>query len=81
MINTGCIVVKNSLWSRRFVQLWLDQQLQPNVINDQTGFDSLYQHRQHLLSSIENKLHILPSHVLNSVAPAMSRQEAHHQVS
>lgn len=69
------------MWTRRFIQLWLDQRLQDGVINDQTGFDYLYQHRQPLLPSIENKVHILPSHVLNSVAPAMGRQEPHHQVS
>ena len=85
--NTGCFIVKNTLWSREFLSDWWNN-YDHSLDHDQIFFDKLYKHR---LDSVKNsningnhdlKSHIviLPTHVLNSIPPPQLYQEEQHKV-
>ncbi len=72
IINTGSLLLRNSEWTRRLLLQWLMMRHNPNVINDQTGFDYLYS--RYMRGSDKQKLAILEPNEFNSVLPAMSQQ-------
>lgn len=90
MINSGSLLIKNSKWSRTFLQQWWEIQ-DRRLLSDQEQFDLLYQHllsngessgvmEQQRRSYLEEKIKILPPYALNSDPPAMTKQQPHHPV-
>jgi hypothetical protein len=83
MINTGVMLFRNSFWTRRFVSQWLKKAEDPLNFNEQVGFDNLVASLMRSKPSagdLQEKIVILPIHVLNSEAPAMWKQQPTHQV-
>lgn len=85
LINSGCIIVKNSQWSRSFLNEWWEL-ADRRLYSDQEQFDLLFEKRRREairsgvgLSSFLDKVAILPPHRLNSDPPAMSKQRPGHQ--
>jgi hypothetical protein len=89
MINSGCLLIKNSQWSRSFLQQWWEIQ-DRKLLSDQEQFDLLYQtllsreqessDQQKQIKLLEEKIKILPPYALNSDPPAMTKQQEHHPV-
>lgn len=85
MINSGCIIVKNTHWSRRFLKEWWDF-ADRNLYSDQEQFDLLYEHKKKIamkqgnINSFIEKIAILPPHRINTDPPAMTKQKPTHQV-
>lgn len=84
LINTGCIVVRNSLWSKKFLQEWLELKSNKHILNEQIGFDHLYQvyktrDKQQGTNHLQ-KIAILSPEILNSIFPAMREQLPTHKV-
>lgn len=52
--------------------------LASHILNDQMGFESLYHKRS--IHEMRTKVAILEPYVLNSILPAMGKQEKHHAV-
>lgn len=83
LINSGAVLIRNSLWSQRFLSLWWTYQSR-QFYSDQEQFDLLYSYlssesQQQLQSSsfaknLTNKIIILPPEILNSDPPAMTKQ-------
>lgn len=78
LINTGAFIVRRSAWSEQFLIKWLAMRLKPEAINDQSGFDLLF--NRYLDNVDRQKIAVLLSHELNSAAPAMSQQLPSHKV-
>jgi hypothetical protein len=78
LINSGTVMVKNSAWSRRFLQDWWDF-ADRRLYSDQEQFDMLYK-AQVLSGKISNRVAILPPDALNSDPPAMTQQKPNNQV-
>lgn len=78
LVNTGCMILRNTQWLRSFLYHWVAQRTLEGVINEQLGFErviALYAKQE-----IERKIKIFPISILNSEAPAMGKQLPHHQV-
>jgi len=75
--NTGCLLVRNSLWTRRFLRDWIAQKDLPGVANEQLGFECLY---RTLDPVAREKIAILPAHVLNSIASPIGEQMPTHKI-
>jgi hypothetical protein len=78
LINSGTVMVKNSAWSRRFLQDWWDF-ADRRLYSDQEQFDMLYK-AQVLSGKTSNRVAILPPDALNSDPPAMTQQKPNNQV-
>ena len=76
--NTGFIIVRNSVWARQFLQDWLQLRHLPGIETEQLGFEAIYRSRGVL--EMDEKIAILPAHVMNSIAAPMGEQLPHHQV-
>eukprot|EP01032_Pedospumella_encystans_P016012 gene16012-18287_t len=85
LINSGCIMVRNSEWARTFLSEWwtfVDRRL----FSDQEQFDLLYESRRKAAAKMGDErlftdnIVILPPDKLNSDPPAMVQQKAHNQV-
>ena len=74
--NTGCMIIKSTLWSLYFLRLWWES-FDRRLNHDQIFFDKLY---KSLLPSVSDHVKILESHVLNSHPPAVLFQEIQHGV-
>ena len=85
LMNSGCIIVKNTQWSRIFLKEWWDF-ADRNLYSDQEQFDLLYEHRRKIaiiqgnIYSFIDKIAILPPHRINTDPPAMTKQKSYHQV-
>jgi len=79
LVNTGCMVIRNTSWMRRFLHHWLAERNTPGVDNEQLGFEKAI--ASYPKDVIVEKIVILPIATLNSEAPAMGKQLPHHQVS
>ena len=87
MVNTGCMIVRVSEWSRLFFREWWNATERVNGM-DQHVFDLIYQRRKVASTQpgqkgtegdhIESKIAILPTHALNSHIPASRHQQPHH---
>lgn len=79
MMNSGVIIVRNSLWTRQVLSLWwtfADRRLH----SDQEQFDLLYQHFKHSQDwQLQRRIVILPPDAINSDPPAMANQKPHNQ--
>lgn len=85
LINSGCIIVRNSRWSRTFLNEWWEL-ADRRLYSDQEQFDLLFEKRRReaIRSGVQpsaflEKVAILPPHRLNSDPPAMSKQRPGHQ--
>ena len=85
LINSGCIIVRNSQWSRAFLNEWWEL-ADRRLYSDQEQFDLLFERRRREAigsgagpSAFLDKVAILPPHRLNSDPPAMSKQRPDHQ--
>lgn len=85
LINSGCILVRNSEWARTFLSEWwsfADRRL----FSDQEQFDLLYESRRKAAAKMGDErlftdnIVILPPDKLNSDPPAMVQQKDHNQV-
>ena len=74
--NTGCFIVRNTEWTRAWLERWW-QDFDHTEAHDQIMFDRLY--KRQLPESAEH-IAILPAHVLNSVPPASLFQEEDHRI-
>ena len=70
--------MRNSVYSKKFLHLWIAERLEEGIDTEQLGFDSIIRSTYH--SDLGNKIMILEPHILNSVAPAISKQQISHQV-
>ncbi len=70
--NTGCFIVRNSQWSRDFLQRWWNSER--SYAHDQILFDRLY---RSLLPGVTDRIAVLPTTALNSVPPAYTGSEQH----
>lgn len=75
--NTGCIILRNSLWSKSFLLDWLACKDKLGSLNEQLGLQCTI--GLHVGVNPE-QLSILDGATLNSLAPAMGKQLPHHQV-
>ncbi len=90
--NTGCMIVRNTVWSKHFLKDWwyghtryngevntnIDENFTHHIIaHDQYYFDRLY---RSLSISDQSHIFILPTEALNSVPPAHLHQSSNHQV-
>jgi len=75
--NTGFIIIKNNRWSTNFLYNWYNERLKTNYINDQNGFEIVY---NIFYNASRDKIIILPPDAINSDAPPMSRQKDHNQI-
>jgi hypothetical protein len=81
-MNSGSILVRNSVWSRTFLEEWWTF-ADRRMYSDQEQFDMLYQHRSRSSSQavdLRKNAHILPPEAMNSDPPAMTNMRSHHQV-
>lgn len=82
LINSGCIVVRNTLWARRFLSEWW-RYADRTLFSDQEQFDLLYENNRRQVqpeSLFTNNIVILPPDKLNSDPPAMTMQKPYNQV-
>lgn len=89
MVNTGCMIVRVSEWSRRFFQEWWDATERVNGM-DQHVFDLVFRRRKESsapptnsgisIDEVETKIAILPTYALNSHIPAFKHQQPHHNI-
>ena len=75
--NTGCFIMKNTLWSREFLKDWWNL-FDRSLNHDQIFFDKLYKLR--LASDVREHVTILPIEILNSIPPPMLYQKPSHQI-
>jgi hypothetical protein len=87
LINTGCMIFRNSHWTKAFLQKWIDQKDSSSVYNEQLGFDFLYKQVMEVEKrdpsaslSLKGRIKILPIQNLNSEAPPMWKQQLSHKV-
>jgi hypothetical protein len=78
MVNTGCMVFRNTEWSKNFIAEWINCKYTPGSLNEQLGFHCVYER----FSESEMNFHvtILPAHILNSIAPPMNSLLPEHKV-
>ena len=78
--NSGVMIFRNSQWSIDFIKLWLSYREKYGT--DQLGFESAYYYcmNDNKRSSNKNKIKIVPAHILNSDAPAMTTHTQSHPV-
>lgn len=77
--NSGCIIVKNSQWAIKFLTDWWKlHEGKEGLMTDQLGFETIYKSRPVL--EMGKRIALLPPDILNSDAPPMGRQLAHHKV-
>eukprot|EP01031_Cornospumella_fuschlensis_P027002 gene27002-32623_t len=69
LINTGCLLVRNTAWAVDFLHTWLACRQQPDAHNEQLGFHCAY--KQYMEDEVRKKIAIVAEHELNSIAPAM----------
>ncbi|RYH23692.1 hypothetical protein EON65_17600 [archaeon] len=69
LINTGCLLVRNTAWSLGFLKTWHACRLETGAHNEQLGFHCAY--NQYTEEESHRKIAILTDHELNSIAPAM----------
>ena len=74
--NTGCFVVRNTQWSRAWLQRWWDE-FDHTEAHDQIMFDRLYKAN---LPDAEKHVRIMPEYVLNSIPPPSLYQMPSHPV-
>ena len=81
--NTGCMVFRNTLWTKKFIRRWIENKSKSTCYNEQTGFDELYSSMVNSkeADTLSERVALLPIHVLNSEAPAMWKQQADHKAS
>ena len=75
--NTGVILVKNTLWAKRFLSDWLAEQSVAST--DQQGLQLYLKKIVNRRKDME-KIVFLPPSVLNSEAPPMGRQVDGHKI-
>lgn len=83
MVNTGSMILRNSYWTKRILLRWLEMKDAPDVFNEQLGFDRLFRvisNDPREINIIEERIVVLPIHILNSEAPAMWKQQSSHKV-
>ena len=78
LMNSGAVIVKNSEWSRKFLQEWWSYG-DRNLFSDQEQFDLLYKARV-VEWNLERYVSVLPPDALNSDPPAMTQQKPQNQV-
>ena len=78
--NTGCIIVKNSPWARRFILEWINVRNYNGVINEQLGFQYLFRRNIHNITGFQSRIAILPEAELNSIFPSMTMQGPSHKI-
>ena len=87
LINSGSILVRNSAWSRRFLNNWWTH-ADRRSYSDQEQFDLLYNAMKSgrgLQADMqeefeEHRIAILPPDAINTDPPAMTMQQPHHKV-
>ena len=70
--NTGCFIVKNSLWTRDFLREWWHS-FDRSLAHDQIFFSKLY--RSLSPETRDSHIAVLPTNVLNSTPPPMLYQQ------
>ena len=75
-INSGVLIIRNSAWSRNFLQMWRQRRTESGVFTDQEGFDRLY---RGLDESNRKRIAVLPPAAMNTVLPAMLTYEPRRQ--
>lgn len=86
-INSGFLIIRNTVWSRKFIENWWTNSDRSKVC-DQDAFDLLYSkyikedkiNNIPLTDSISTKVKILRMDALNSHPPAMTMQQPYNQV-
>jgi tetratricopeptide (TPR) repeat protein len=80
LVNSGSVIVKNSKFSRTFLNDWWNF-ADRKLFSDQEQFDMLYKSKQSELSNkYTNKFIILPPDAINTDPPAMTKQKNFNQV-
>ena len=83
LINSGCLLVRNSKWSRNFLRDWWEY-ADRSLFSDQEQFDLLYESRKSSAlpneTAFTDNIVILPPDALNSDPPAMTQQKHHNSV-
>lgn len=79
--NTGCIIVRNTLWARSFLRRWWHRFDRAQGM-DQHAFTKLWEEEggRQTRGDISQHVKILPMHVLNSHIPAWTYQLPQHRV-
>jgi tetratricopeptide (TPR) repeat protein len=76
LVNSGTVLIKNSNWSRKFLNDWWTFATR-KFFSDQEQFDLLYEAKR---EEYKDKVAVLPPDALNSDPPAMTRQKPYNQV-
>lgn len=85
LVNSGCVLVKNSAWARRFLSEWWSH-ADRTLYSDQEQFDLLYEHRRRVAAAesgeraFMDRIAILAPDALNSDPPAMTQQKPYNGV-
>lgn len=85
LINSGCVLVRNSRWARTFLSEWW-RFADRTLFSDQEQFDLVYESRRRYAEaagderSFLDKIVILPPDKLNSDPPAMILQKPYNAV-
>ena len=85
LINSGCVMVRNSPWARAFLADWWNLENR-SLFSDQEQFDLLYEQRRRAAllrgseRSFTENIAILAPDKINSDPPAMVQQKPHNQV-
>lgn len=76
--NTGLIIVRNTLWACKFLEEWLSYRNRFDT--EQEGLAALLAAPAHsaIRQHLAQRLVIVPTSELNSVAPAFSKQQKNH---
>ena len=69
--NTGVMIIRNSIWSKKFIQDWVSQRLFQRDLTDQAGLQRILRIRR----DTAGRVVFVPPNDLNSDAPAMGRQK------
>ena len=86
-INSGFLIIRNTEWSRHFIERWWTSSDRTKVC-DQDAFDLLYSqymkedtiNKTPNLDTISSKVKVLRMDALNSHPPAMIKQQPYNQV-
>ena len=86
-INSGFLIIRNTEWSRHFIERWWSSSDRTKVC-DQDAFDLLYSqymkedtiNNTPVLDTIVTKVKVLRMDALNSHPPAMIKQQPYNQV-
>ena len=74
VVNSGCIIVKNSAWARAFLHRWWTK------FDRSQGMDQHVFNRVWEESDAVDRIKILPVHSINSHIPSWRHQQPSHQV-